>query len=243
MPFKLQEQALQAVHSLPSCNHPGIDKTLAQAQLRFFWFGMHADVTDFVRCCLTCSAVRSKTDSHRAPLQPMFAGFPFQIVALDIVGPLPETPRGNCYLLVMADYFTRWAEAFPLQSVTAEAVAIAVVNGWVSRFGAPEQLHSDQGPQFESKLFAEMCRILGIHKTRTTPYHPEGDGLVERLNRTLLGLLLHLLTGMLLSLLYCFPTALLFTHPLVIVLLVYCMALSYACLLMLCSSYLRQSPN
>ena len=117
----------------------------------------------------------------------MYAGYPFQLVALDIVGPLPETPRDNRYLLVMADYFTRWSEAFPLQSVTAEAVA--VVNGWIARFGSPEQLHLDQGPQFESKLFAELCRLQGIHKSRTTPYHPEGDGLVERLKRTLLGIL------------------------------------------------------
>ena len=189
VPFVLQRKALLAVHALPSCNHPGVDKTLAQARLRFFWFGMASDVQEFVACCVTCAQIRLKSDAQRAPLQPMYAGYPFQLVALDIVGPLPETPRGNRYLLVMADYFTRWAEAFPLQSVTAEAVAVAVVNGWIARFGSPEQLHSDQGPQFESKLFAELCRLLGIHKTRTTPYHPEGDGLVERLNRTLLGLL------------------------------------------------------
>eukprot|EP00117_Sycon_ciliatum_P001937 scpid64630/ scgid7390/ Retrovirus-related Pol polyprotein from transposon 412; Protease; Reverse transcriptase; Endonuclease len=150
---------------------------------------MASDITEFVRCCHTCAQIRAKNPTNRAPLQPMIAGYPFEIVALDIVGPLPETSQGHKYLLVMADYFTRWVEAFPLRDITAVSVAAAVVNGWISRFGAPEQLHSDQGAQFESRLFADICRLLGIRKTRTTPYHPSGDGLVERVNRTLLGLL------------------------------------------------------
>ena len=116
----------------------------------------------------------------------MAAGFPFEFVALDIVGPLPVTPTGNRYVLVIVDYFTRWAEAVPLSAITAEAVALAFVHGWVSRFGAPRRLHSDQGSQFEARLFQSLCTILGIRKSRTTSYHPEGNGLVERLNRTLI---------------------------------------------------------
>ena len=189
VPRSPQERAMIAVHSLPTANHPGVKKTLSQARLRFYWVGIASDITEFVRCCHTCAQIRAKNSTNRAPLQPMIASYPFEIVALDIFGPLPETSQGLKYLLVMANYFTRWVEGFSLRDITAVSFAAAVVNGWISPFGAPEQLHSDQGAQFESRLFADICRLLGIRKTRTTPYHPSGDGLVERVNRTLLGLL------------------------------------------------------
>ena len=112
-----------------------------------------------------------------------------QIVATDIVGPLPESDGGNCYILVVADYFTRWMEAFPIPHQDATTVANKLVDEVFLRFGIPEQLHSDQGRQFESKLLSEVCKLLCIHKTKTTPYHPQCDGLVERFNRTLLTML------------------------------------------------------
>jgi len=112
-------------------------------------------------------------------------------VAVDIVGPLPESDGDgdNSYILVVADYFTRWVEAFPLPNQEAITVANKLVDEVFLRLGVPEQLHSDQGRQFESKLLSEVCRLLQIHKTRTTPYHPQCDGLVERFNRTLLSML------------------------------------------------------
>ena len=109
-----------------------------------------------------------------------------QRVATDILGPLPETSTGNSYILVVADYFTRWVEAFPIPNQEATTVAEKLVDKVFYRFSPPEQLHSDQGCQFESLLVAEVCRLLGIQKTRTTAYHPQSDGLVERWNRTLL---------------------------------------------------------
>ena len=87
------------------------------------------------------------------------------------------------------DYFTRWAEAYAIQNQEATTVADKLVSNFFLRFSPPEQLHSDQGRQFESSLLHEVCRSLGIHKTRTTAYHPQGDGLVERFNRTLLNML------------------------------------------------------
>jgi transposase InsO family protein len=112
-----------------------------------------------------------------------------QIVAVDILGPLPKTKDGNAYVLVASDYFTRWVEAYAIPNQEAVTVAQKLVDELFCRFSTPEQLHSDQGRQFESDLIAEVCRILKIHKTRTTPYHPQGDGLVERFNRTLLDML------------------------------------------------------
>ena len=186
VPVVLQSAALASVHSLPGAGHFGIEKTLHLARQRFFWQGMASDVQIYVQSCPTCAQLASKNPVHRAPLQSMAAGFPFEFVALDIVGPLPVTPTGNRYVLVIVDYFTRWAEAVPLSAITAEAVALAFIHGWVSRFGAPRRLHSDQGSQFEARLFQSLRTILGIRKSRTTSYHPEGNGLVERLNRTLI---------------------------------------------------------
>ena len=86
---------------------------------------------------------------------------------------------------LVVDYFTKWPEAHPLPNQEAATVAEALVKEYVCRFGVPLSLHSDQGRNFESNLFQEMCKLLGIRKTRTTPLHPQSDGLVERRNRTL----------------------------------------------------------
>eukprot|EP00731_Ephydatia_muelleri_P018300 Em0011g340a len=94
--------------------------------------------------------------------------------------------RGNRYVLVVGDYFTKWMEAYPMPNMEAGTVANVFVHHFVSRFGV---LHTDQGRHFESTLMKEVCQLLGIVKTRTTPYHPQSDGLVERFNRTLLNLL------------------------------------------------------
>jgi transposase InsO family protein len=104
---------------------------------------------------------------------------------MDIVGQFPKTERDNKYILVVCDYFTRWTEAFPLPNQEAATVAQVFVNEYVCRYGVPEQLHTDQGRNFESKLIQEICELLQIHKTRISPYHPQADGLVERFNSTL----------------------------------------------------------
>jgi len=110
-------------------------------------------------------------------------------MAVDLVGPFPESDSGNSYIMVVADYFSRWMEAFPIPNQEASTVAEKLVDEIFLRFSAPEQLHSDQGRQFKSQLMAEVCKLLQIHKTRTTPYHPQSDGLVERFNRTMLAML------------------------------------------------------
>ena len=90
---------------------------------------------------------------------------------------------------MVADYFTRWTEAYPLPNQEASTVARKLVDEFFLRFSPPEQLHSDQGRNFESQIITEICKLLGIVKSRTTPYHPQSDGLVERFNRTLLNML------------------------------------------------------
>ena len=111
------------------------------------------------------------------------------MMAMDILGPLPQSTAGNVYVLVVADYFTRWMEVFPMPNQEAATVASKLVDEVFCRFAMPEQLHSDQGRQFEAEVISHICKLLQIEKIRTTPYHPQSDGLVERFNRTLLSML------------------------------------------------------
>ena len=104
-------------------------------------------------------------------------------IAIDVLGPLPETDNGNKYLLIAMDYFTKWPEAYPLPN--QEATTVVLVGEFFSRMGIPLEIHSDQGRNFESNVFHEICKLLHIKKTRTTPLHPQSDGMVERLNRTI----------------------------------------------------------
>ena len=116
-------------------------------------------------------------------------GHRWERVAMDLLDMSATTARGNRYVLVMVDCFSRWTEACPLPDKTAHSVADAFFNQVVCRFGMPIVIHSDQGREFENKIMQELCILCGSHKTRTTPYHPESDGMVERFNRTLLMML------------------------------------------------------
>ena len=104
---------------------------------------------------------------------------------LDIKGPLPETPRGFKYILCLIDTFSKWVETVPLSQIDAKTVAESMVTSVVLRHGVPETIHSDQGRQFESELFGHVCSMLGASKSRTSPFHPSGNGGVERFNRTM----------------------------------------------------------
>ena len=122
-------------------------------------------------------------------MQLIYTGEPFERVAMDIVGPLPRTERGNRYILTVVDHFTKHVEAYPLQDQEAVSMARVFLNEFVARYGVPYVIHTDQGTNFESNLIKELCKMLGIAITRTSPYHPQCDGQVERMNRTIIELL------------------------------------------------------
>ena len=106
-------------------------------------------------------------------------------IAMDILGPLPTSDNGNKYILVVSDYFTRWVEAYSIADQKNQTIADVLTKEFICRFGVPLMIHTDQGRNFESKLMAEVCELLDIKKTRTTAYHPQSDGMVERFNQTL----------------------------------------------------------
>jgi len=107
----------------------------------------------------------------------------------ELLGKRTKMRHGNKHILVICDYFTRWTEAYALPNKEAATVAKVLVSEWICRYGVPDAIHSDQGANFEASLFAEVAELLGMEKTRTTAYHPQSDGLVERMNRTLLMML------------------------------------------------------
>jgi hypothetical protein len=105
-------------------------------------------------------------------------GAPFKRIAVDIAGPFPESDRGNRFLLIAMDYFTKWPDVYAIPNQEASTVADFLVNNFFCRFGVPMELHRDQGRNFESRLMQEVLERLEVSKTRTTPLHPQSDGMV-----------------------------------------------------------------
>ncbi|GFY29442.1 retrovirus-related Pol polyprotein from transposon 412 [Trichonephila clavipes] len=179
-------EVLKELHGSPTGGHFGVMKTLHRVRERFFWGKVRADVEQWCKSCDACSARKGPKICSRGKLHRYNGGAPFERIAFDILGPLPRTASGNKYLLVVMDYFTKWPEVYPIPDQEAPTVAEAVVQHWISRYGVPLQLHSDQGRNFVSAVLKGVCELLGIDKTKTTPLHPQSDGMVERFNRTIL---------------------------------------------------------
>ena len=189
LPEDLRQTAFEAHHSHTTASHCGVKKTLSALQSRYYWPGLTSAVHRLVARCHVCGSKKTWGKKRRSPLKQYVVGAPMERIAIDILGPLPETPWKNKLILVVGDYFTKWTESYPLPNQEATTVAEKLVNEFICRFGVPRELHSDQGRNFESKVFAEICKLLDIEKTRTTPLHPQSDGQVERFNRTVVEML------------------------------------------------------
>jgi cleavage and polyadenylation specificity factor subunit 1 len=181
VPPTFRRKVFDLMHNLA---HPGVKSTQSLISRSFVWHRMKADIASWCRTCISCQS--SKIHRHaRAPVQPIpIPDRPFSHVHVDIVGPLP-TSHGHTHLLTIVDRTTRWPEAIPLASTTAEDCARAFLHGWVSRFGAPLHITSDRGSQFTSALWASLAVALGSSTHQTTAYHPQSNGLVERFHRSL----------------------------------------------------------
>ncbi|KAK3083752.1 hypothetical protein FSP39_002614 [Pinctada imbricata] len=188
IPKMLQKEILIGCHDNVFAAHFGIHKTKDRIKQFCYWYEMSEDVKLHIRECPICSKWKGNIRKPKASLIEYRIGFPMDRVALDIIGPLQRSKQDNKYILVVGDHFTRWIEAYPLKSQHANEVAQQLVNNFISRFGAPLEIHSDQGPNFESTLFKELCKLLQITKTRTTPYRPSSNGMIERFNKTLVNM-------------------------------------------------------
>ena len=184
LPTPCRKTVLQLAHELPLAGHMGKKKTSERILQRFYWPTLFHDVAEHCRICGECQRT-SPAGKSRAPLVPLpVIDEPFQRMAMDIVGPLPRSHSGNKYLLVVCDYATRYPEAVPLHTIDAPRIAEELVKVF-AQVGVPREILTDQGSNFTSQMLTEIYRLLGVQPIRTSPYHPQTDGLVERFNQTL----------------------------------------------------------
>jgi transposase InsO family protein len=182
VPKQLRKTVFLAIHELA---HPGTRATRRLVSSRFVWAGCAADVARWCRECTACA--RGKVTVHvKTAVEPIrVPEARFQHVHVDIVGPLPVSAKGHMYVLTMIDRASRWPEAVPMTSITAEVCADTFAEAWVARFGVPTTVTTDRGTQFTSATWTCMAKKLGFRHVLTTSYHPQANGMVERLHRQL----------------------------------------------------------
>ena len=183
VPSNLRNTVLCQLHD--HSGHLGLKKTLGKVKERFYWPRYESDTEAYIRACRQCQTRNPPYPQPKAPMGTVRATRPFEKVSWDIMGPLPASEQGHKYILVVTDLFTKWVEAFPLHDTTSTTLASVLVDEVIARYGVPAYLHSDQGPNLCSEVIQTICKLLGMERTRTSAYHPQGNGQVERFNQTL----------------------------------------------------------
>ncbi len=175
---------MELAHAHPMAGHFGMENTIQRILDHFHWPGLDAEIKRFCRICPTCQ----QTSPRRPPPSPLIPqpviDVPFEQIGMDLVGPLPKSARGHEHILVILDYAPRYPEAIPLRAANAKNIARELFL-LASRVGIPKEILTDQGTHFMSWVMADLCRLLQVQQLRTSVYHPQADGLVERFNQTL----------------------------------------------------------
>lgn len=182
VPKSLVGTVLKGVHD--DAGHQGQQRTLYLVRQRFFWHKLERDVRDYVKCCERCVYGKSPEPEARAPLENIVTSEPLELVCVDFWS-AEDSKNKSVDILVVTDHFTKMAHAFPCPNQSAKSVAKQLWNNFFCIYGFPKRIHSDQGANFESMLISELLSVAGVEKSHTTPYHPMGNGVVERFNRTL----------------------------------------------------------
>ena len=188
VPSSLIERVIRFFHEGPGFAHQAAQATAAKIISRFFWADLKRDLRLYVACCSTCERFLRLGRSPRTGLRPMNVGSRGDCVSMDIVGgkgSLRETPRGNNYILTIIDCFTRYAVAIPRPDQSASVIISAILGNFITIYGTPRTILTDQGKNFESLEFSEFCKLFRIHIIRTTSYRPQSNGLCEKFNQSL----------------------------------------------------------
>ena len=168
--------------------HLGPERTCKSAKEKVYWPNMENDIRHFIDHKCPCLASRKTHVIPQAPLGTVTANAPMDIIAVDFLK-VDRAAGGYEIILVVIDQFTRYAQAYATTNKPAKTVAQKIFNDFVLKFEIPNRILHDQGKEFENRLFDEQQKIFGIKKCRTTPYHPQCNGMVERLNSTLMQML------------------------------------------------------
>ncbi|CAF1183413.1 unnamed protein product [Didymodactylos carnosus] len=167
------QNLLYFAHDHAVSGHFGKRKTLHRLYSRFHWQGMRKDVENYIHSCDTCQRCKATTQKLAGKMISNVVHEPWYTIGIDITGPLPRTKRGNEYILVVVDYFTKWVELFPSPNTRSISIAQILHDEVIRRFGCPVKIISDNGSQFVSEIFEETLRLLQIEHRRTALYHPQ----------------------------------------------------------------------
>jgi hypothetical protein len=170
---------------LHNLSHPGIRATRRLITSRFVWKNCAAEIAELCRRCMGCARGKPGGELERPAVPIPIPVERFSHVHVDLVGPLPASVAGHTHIMTMVDRTTRWPEAVPLKDVTTGSCVEVFQSCWVSRFGLPRFITTDRGVQFTSAAWKAMCSRIGDEHIVTTAYHPQSNGLVERLHRQL----------------------------------------------------------
>ena len=168
--------------------HIGVERTHQLARQRLFWPKMYSDIEEYVQTKCPCVVQKRPVHQKAAPLQSIHSSSPMELISIDFLH-LERSSGGHEYILLVVDHFSRFAQGYPTRNKEASTAAKHIYGDFVLRFGLPGRIMHDQGKEFENRLFAELERLSGVEKSRTTPYHPQSNGAVERMNATLLKML------------------------------------------------------
>jgi transposase InsO family protein len=185
LPRVLRAEFIAAVHAGVAGGHFGRHRTELAVQARAYWPGWAGDVRRALKTCNACSRYLRGKPPRQVNLKPIVCGEPWELLSIDITGPHPTSRQGYNYILTLQDHFSKWAEAVPIRRHTAPIIARIIFEQVFMRFGAPRRILTDQGPEFESGLFSDLCNLMGVEKVRTTPYRPQTNGMIERMHRVL----------------------------------------------------------
>lgn len=175
---------LKTYHDERTAGHYGVERTIARISNRYFWPGMRADITKYTKNCIECQRYKATNMKPMGLLQTSVSKQRFEVVAVDLFGPLPKTTEGFQWILIVEDVATRWVEIFAMIEATAEMCAKVLINEIFLRYGVPRQLRTDNGVQFISAIMQQVTYCMGIQQMFTPVYHPEANP-VERKNRDL----------------------------------------------------------
>ena len=188
VPKALQRMICREVHDGRNTCHMGKKRALKLLMKNFFWYKLDRDIAWWIRTCEVCQRRMRPKNTAKAPIKVDKTGYPGERVAMDVVGPLKESKNGNKYVLCITDHFSKYSRAEAMPNQLACTVAEIFVKRWVYDWGEPLTLHTDQGSNFNSDLMRQVCELLQIGKTRTSPYHPQGNAQNERYNQTVINI-------------------------------------------------------